>query len=76
MASGLIPSGLLLFVDFSPEVAVLLAVYVYVASVTVLCGSMLDSVLLTRLALLLHCVWFKPLASLCTHLADFLGFFA
>jgi hypothetical protein len=74
MVSGLIPSGLLLFVDFSPEVLVLLAVYV--APVTVLCGSMLESVLLTRLTLLLHCVWIRPLVSLCTHLAAFLGFFA
>jgi hypothetical protein len=63
MVSGLIPYGLLLFVDFSPQVPVLLAVSV--ASVTVLCGSMLESVLLTRLTLLLHCVWVRPLASLC-----------
>jgi hypothetical protein len=74
MVSGLIPSGLLLFVDFSPEVDVLLAVSV--AGVTVLYGSMLESVLLTRLTLLLHCVWVRPLASMCTHLADFIGFFS
>jgi hypothetical protein len=73
MVSGLIPSGLLLFVDFSPEVSVLLAVSV--PPVTVLCRSMLESMMLTRLTLLHHCVWVRPLASLCTHLAAFLVFF-
>jgi hypothetical protein len=42
MVSGLIPSGLLLFVDFSPQVDVLLAVYV--APVTVLGKRAVDKV--------------------------------